>query len=194
MRRGCGYWQPALAKGIDEADAFVLLVGEKSLGPWQTLEYYGAQGANHAPQTRQRACSLMMPSRNLGWRWNAVRGEPVNRLRTRAYSPSPPQDVDVTASRDRVKETTSDDLASIYGPGSLEAHRSVRYNIREIEQNRAQMSLLPEQMQQQSALAAAQVNDCVDLRKVIDRGEPGIPSRRVLDHQLVEEGANFGVA
>jgi hypothetical protein len=32
-----GYWQPALAH---EADAFVLLVGEKGLGPWQTLEYY----------------------------------------------------------------------------------------------------------------------------------------------------------
>ena len=27
--RAGGYWQPALAKGIDEADAFVLLVGEK---------------------------------------------------------------------------------------------------------------------------------------------------------------------
>src|SRR3974390_1172149 len=41
MRAG-GYWQPALAKGIEEADAFVLLVGEKGLGPWQTLEYYEA--------------------------------------------------------------------------------------------------------------------------------------------------------
>jgi formylglycine-generating enzyme required for sulfatase activity len=41
--RAGGYWQPALAKGIDEADAFVLLVGEKGLGPWQTLEYYEAQ-------------------------------------------------------------------------------------------------------------------------------------------------------
>jgi formylglycine-generating enzyme required for sulfatase activity len=37
-----GYWQPALAKGIDEADAFVLLVGEKGLCPQQTLEYYEA--------------------------------------------------------------------------------------------------------------------------------------------------------
>ena len=36
---GGGYWQPALAQGIDEADAFVLLVGEKGLGPWQRLEY-----------------------------------------------------------------------------------------------------------------------------------------------------------
>src|SRR3974390_3747281 len=41
MRAG-GYWQPALAKGIEEAGAFVLLVGEKGLGPWQTLEYYEA--------------------------------------------------------------------------------------------------------------------------------------------------------
>jgi hypothetical protein len=40
--RAGGYWQPALAKGIDEADAFVLLVGEKGLGPWQTLEYFEA--------------------------------------------------------------------------------------------------------------------------------------------------------
>lgn len=40
--RAGGYWQPALAKGIDEADAFVLLVGERGLGPWQTLEFYEA--------------------------------------------------------------------------------------------------------------------------------------------------------
>jgi TIR domain len=35
-------WQQALADGIQEADAFVLLVGEKGLGRWQTLEYYEA--------------------------------------------------------------------------------------------------------------------------------------------------------
>ena len=40
--RAGGYWQPALAKEIAEADAFVLLVGEKGLGPWQALEYYEA--------------------------------------------------------------------------------------------------------------------------------------------------------
>src|SRR5260221_13336828 len=40
--RAGGYWQPALAKEIEEADAFVLLVGEKGLGPWQELEYYAA--------------------------------------------------------------------------------------------------------------------------------------------------------
>jgi hypothetical protein len=34
--------RPALAKEIEEADAFVLLVGEKGLGPWQELEYYAA--------------------------------------------------------------------------------------------------------------------------------------------------------
>src|SRR4029079_13390279 len=39
--RAGGYWQPALAKAIDEADAFVLLVGDK-IGPWQALEYYAA--------------------------------------------------------------------------------------------------------------------------------------------------------
>src|SRR5271168_5056661 len=51
--RAGGYWQPTLAKGIDEADAFVLLVGEKGLGPWQTLEYYEA----HDKHARRRACS-----------------------------------------------------------------------------------------------------------------------------------------
>jgi formylglycine-generating enzyme required for sulfatase activity len=40
--RAGSYWQPALAQGIHEADAFVLLVGENGLGPWQTLEYYEA--------------------------------------------------------------------------------------------------------------------------------------------------------
>jgi formylglycine-generating enzyme required for sulfatase activity len=40
--RAGGYWQPTLAKEIDEADAFVLLVGEKGFGPWQALEYYAA--------------------------------------------------------------------------------------------------------------------------------------------------------
>jgi hypothetical protein len=39
--RAGGYWQPALAKEIDEADAFVLLVGEQGLGPWQALESTG---------------------------------------------------------------------------------------------------------------------------------------------------------
>src|SRR5215472_9409198 len=39
-----GYWQPALAKAIDDADAFVLLIGEGGLGPWQVIEYYEALG------------------------------------------------------------------------------------------------------------------------------------------------------
>ncbi len=37
-----GYWLPELAKEIGEATAFVLLVGEKGLGPWQVTEYYEA--------------------------------------------------------------------------------------------------------------------------------------------------------
>ena len=41
MRAG-GYWLPELAKEIAEATAFVLLVGEKGLGPWQVTEYYEA--------------------------------------------------------------------------------------------------------------------------------------------------------
>ena len=38
------YWMPALANDIAEATAFVLMVGEKGLGPWQATEYYEAYG------------------------------------------------------------------------------------------------------------------------------------------------------
>ena len=37
-----GFWLPELAREIAEATAFVLLVGEKGLGPWQVIEYYEA--------------------------------------------------------------------------------------------------------------------------------------------------------
>jgi formylglycine-generating enzyme required for sulfatase activity len=37
-----GFWLPELAKSIAEATAFVLVVGEKGLGPWQVMEYYEA--------------------------------------------------------------------------------------------------------------------------------------------------------
>jgi tetratricopeptide (TPR) repeat protein len=40
--RAGGYWQPALAEAIAQASAFVLVVGEKGLGPWQVVEYYEA--------------------------------------------------------------------------------------------------------------------------------------------------------
>src|SRR5712692_9497293 len=40
--RAGGYWLPELAKEIAEATAFILLVGEKGLGPWQVTEYYEA--------------------------------------------------------------------------------------------------------------------------------------------------------
>ncbi len=40
--RAGGYWLPELAKAIEEATAFVLLVGENGLGPWQVMEYYEA--------------------------------------------------------------------------------------------------------------------------------------------------------
>jgi formylglycine-generating enzyme required for sulfatase activity len=40
--RAGGLWLPELARGIAEATAFVLLVGEKGIGPWQALEYYEA--------------------------------------------------------------------------------------------------------------------------------------------------------
>jgi TIR domain len=36
------YWQPAIAQEITEADAFVLLIGENGLGPWQSTEFYEA--------------------------------------------------------------------------------------------------------------------------------------------------------
>jgi TIR domain len=38
------YWMPALAKEIAEATAFVLLIGQNGLGPWQVIEYYEAYG------------------------------------------------------------------------------------------------------------------------------------------------------
>src|SRR5215471_4557353 len=40
--RAGGLWLPELARWIDEATAFVLLVGEKGIGPWQAMEYYEA--------------------------------------------------------------------------------------------------------------------------------------------------------
>src|SRR5271169_5379459 len=40
--RAGAYWAPALADEIAQANAFVLLVGEKGLGPWQVVEYYEA--------------------------------------------------------------------------------------------------------------------------------------------------------
>src|SRR5690349_17084689 len=43
MRPGT-YWLPALAADINGATAFVLLIGEKGLGPWQATEYYEAYG------------------------------------------------------------------------------------------------------------------------------------------------------
>lgn len=40
--RAGGLWLPELARGVAEATAFVLLVGEKGIGPWQVMEYYEA--------------------------------------------------------------------------------------------------------------------------------------------------------
>src|SRR4051794_25294099 len=54
--RAGGYWQPALAKEIDDADAFVLLVGEKGLRSWQALEYYAA----HDKHVRSPAFPLVL--------------------------------------------------------------------------------------------------------------------------------------
>jgi formylglycine-generating enzyme required for sulfatase activity len=40
--RAGGYWLPELAKEIGQSTVFVLLVGEKSIGQWQVIEYYEA--------------------------------------------------------------------------------------------------------------------------------------------------------
>src|SRR6516162_3898888 len=40
--RAGGLWLPELACEIAEATAFLLLVGEKGVNPWQAMEYYEA--------------------------------------------------------------------------------------------------------------------------------------------------------
>jgi len=40
--RAGGLWLPELARAIAEATVFVLLIGEKGVGPWQVIEYYEA--------------------------------------------------------------------------------------------------------------------------------------------------------
>jgi hypothetical protein len=40
--RAGGFWTAQLAQEIAEAEAFILLVGEHGIGPWQVLEYYEA--------------------------------------------------------------------------------------------------------------------------------------------------------
>jgi hypothetical protein len=39
---GAGFWLPKLAEEIARADAFVLLIGPKGIGPWQEVEYFTA--------------------------------------------------------------------------------------------------------------------------------------------------------
>src|SRR5215510_11018314 len=39
---GAGFWMPRLAEEIAVADAFLLLIGPKGIGPWQEVEYYAA--------------------------------------------------------------------------------------------------------------------------------------------------------
>ena len=38
--RAGGLWLPELARAIAEATAFILLIGEKGIGPWQVIEHY----------------------------------------------------------------------------------------------------------------------------------------------------------
>src|SRR5690349_2533570 len=42
--RAGSLWLPELAREIAEATAFVLLIGENGVGPWQAVEYYEALG------------------------------------------------------------------------------------------------------------------------------------------------------
>ncbi|MER2510535.1 MAG: TIR domain-containing protein, partial [Amaricoccus sp.] len=42
--RAGAFWVPALAEAIGEADAVILLLGARSPGPWQRLEYFEALG------------------------------------------------------------------------------------------------------------------------------------------------------
>ena len=54
MRAG-GFYLPELAKAVNEATAFVLLVGKNGLGPWQVIEYYEALARRvkaHAQQAK----------------------------------------------------------------------------------------------------------------------------------------------
>ena len=37
-----GFWQPRLAAKIADAEAFLLLIGPKCIGPWQEVEYFTA--------------------------------------------------------------------------------------------------------------------------------------------------------
>jgi hypothetical protein len=39
---GAGFWMPRLAEEIAQADAFLLLIGPKGVGPWQEVEYFTA--------------------------------------------------------------------------------------------------------------------------------------------------------
>ena len=39
---GSGFWLPKLGAEIAEADAFLLLIGPKGIGPWQEVEYFTA--------------------------------------------------------------------------------------------------------------------------------------------------------
>src|SRR5688572_25406791 len=39
---GAGFWLPRLAEEIAAADAFLLLIGPKGIGPWQEVEYFTA--------------------------------------------------------------------------------------------------------------------------------------------------------
>ena len=61
--RAGGYWLPELAKEIAEATAFVLLVGEKGVGPWQVDRILrGARSPREAARFPGRARAARRPA------------------------------------------------------------------------------------------------------------------------------------
>src|SRR6478672_12199014 len=61
MMRAGGFYLPELAKAVNEATAFVLLVGKNGLGPWQVIEYYEAL----ARRVKARAQRAKAPDQGL---------------------------------------------------------------------------------------------------------------------------------
>jgi hypothetical protein len=72
---GAGFWLPKLAEGIAGADAFLLLIGPKGIGPWQQVEYHTAFDRHvqegRFPLVPVLAASAQAPGlpflRNLNW-------------------------------------------------------------------------------------------------------------------------------
>ena len=62
--RAGGFWSRALAEEIAQADAFILLVGEKGVGDWQELEYSRRRSNNGL---KWAICSVRSEGRSVGF-------------------------------------------------------------------------------------------------------------------------------